>query len=219
MDKYLEIRAMFENREDKENALVMAKYMRNKFKFYGLPTPKRKEIYKSFLKDEKKNKIIDWDFLDKCYQDEHREFQYLVCDYLNAMIKYLTYEDIFKIKKYLKSKQWWDTIDFLDTVIGRIGLRDNRVDDLMLKWSKDEDFWIRRVAIDHQLCRKEKTNTKLLEQIVVNNFGSDEFFINKAIGWSLRDYSKTNPNWVRYFIDKYKDKMNKLSIKEAGKYI
>ncbi len=219
MDKYLEIRAMFENREDKENALAMAKYMRNKFKFYGLPTPKRKEIYKSFLKDEKKNKIIDWDFLDKCYQDEHREFQYLVCDYLNAMIKYLTYEDIFKIKKYLKSKQWWDTIDFLDTVIGRIGLRDNRVDDLMLKWSKDEDFWIRRVAIDHQLCRKEKTNTKLLEQIVVNNFGSDEFFINKAIGWSLRDYSKTNPNWVRYFIDKYKDKMNKLSIKEAGKYI
>lgn len=219
MDKYLEIRAMFENREDKENALVMAKYMRNKFKFYGLPTPKRKEIYKSFLKDEKKNKIIDWDFLDKCYQDEHREFQYLVCDYLNAMIKYLTYEDIFKIKKYLKSKQWWDTIDFLDTVIGKIGLRDNRVDDLMLKWSKDEDFWIRRVAIDHQLCRKEKTNTKLLEQIVVNNFGSDEFFINKAIGWSLRDYSKTNPNWVRYFIDKYKDKMNKLSIKEAGKYI
>ena len=59
MDKYLEIRAMFENREDKENALAMAKYMRNKFKFYGLPTPKRKEIYKSFLKDEKKNKIID----------------------------------------------------------------------------------------------------------------------------------------------------------------
>lgn len=219
MDKYLEIRAMFENREDKENAFAMAKYMRNKFKFYGLPTPKRKEIYKSFLKNEKKNKIIDWDFLDKCYQDEHREFQYLVCDYLNAMIKYLTYEDIFKIKKYLKSKQWWDTIDFLDTVIGKIGLRDNRVDDLMLKWSKDKDFWIRRVAIDHQLCRKEKTNTKLLEQIIVNNFGSDEFFINKAIGWSLRDYSKTNPNWVRYFIDKYKDKMNKLSIKEAGKYI
>ena len=219
MDKYLEIRAMFENREDKENALVMAKYMRNKFKFYGLPTPKRKEIYKSFLKDEKKNKIIDWDFLDKCYEDEHREFQYLVCDYLNAMIKYLTYEDIFKIKKYLKSKQWWDTIDFLDKVIGKIGLRDNRVDDLMLKWSKDEDFWIRRLAIDHQLCRKEKTKIELLEQIIVNNFGSDEFFIIKAIGWSLRDYSKTNPDWVRNFISKYEGKMDKLSIKEASKYI
>ena len=53
----------------------------------------------------------------------------------------------------------------------------------------------------------------------MNNFGSDEFFINKAIGWALRDYSKTNPDWVRAFIDKYKDQMDKLSIKEASKYI
>lgn len=112
-----------------------------------------------------------------------------------------------------------DTIDFLDRVIGEIGLRDNRVNEVMLTWSKDDDFWIRRVAIDHQLCRKEKTNTELLEKILVNNFGSDEFFINKAIGWALRDYSKTNPEWVRKFINKYKDKMNSLSIKEGSKYI
>lgn len=52
----------------------------------------------------------------------------------------------------------------------------------MLEWSKDEDFWVRRIAIDHQLCRKEKTNTKLLKAILVNNFGSNEFLINKAIG-------------------------------------
>lgn len=219
MDKYLEIKVVFENKEDKENAIAMSKYMRNMFKFYGLPTPKRKEIYKDFIKDEKKTKKIDWDFLDKCYEDEHREFQYLVCDYLNAMTNYLSYDDIFKIKKYIKSKQWWDTIDFLNKVIGKIGLQDNKVDDLMLEWSKDQDFWMRRIAIDYQLCRKEKTNTDLLEQIIVNNFSSDEFFINKAIGWSLRDYSKTNPNWVRNFINKYKDKMDKLSIKEASKYI
>lgn len=55
----------------------------------------------------------------------------------------------------------------------------------MLEWSKDEDFWVRRIAIDHPLCRKEKTNTKLLEAILVNNFGSNEFFINMVIGWSL----------------------------------
>ena len=58
-----------------------------------------------------------------------------------------------------------------------------------------------------------------LEKIIVNNFGSNEFFINKAIGWSLRDYSKTNPKWVKEFVGKYKDKMDKLSIKEASKYI
>lgn len=219
MDKYLEIKKLFEQNEDKENAIAMAKYMRNLFEFYGLATPKRKKLYKDFLKEEKKNKKVDWDFLDKCYLDSHREFQYLVSDYLITMNNYLTYDDIPKIKKYVKTKQWWDTIDFLDRVIGEIGLKDNRVDDLMLEWSCDNDFWVRRIAIDHQLCRKEKTNTELLEKILVNNFGSDEFFINKAIGWALRDYSKTNPLWVREFLRKYKDKMSNLSIKEASKYI
>ena len=219
MDKYLEIKKLFEQNEDKENAIAMAKYMQNLFEFYGIPTPKRKVLYKDFLKDEKKGKKVDWDFLDKCYEDSHREFQYLVSDYLIAMNNFLTYDDIPKIEKYIKTKQWWDTIDFLDRVIGEIGSKDNRVDVLMLEWSKDNDIWVRRVAIDHQLGRKEKTNTVLLEKILVNNFGSDELFINKAIGWALRDYSKTNPEWVREFINKYKDKMSSLSVREASKYI
>lgn len=219
MDKYLEIKKLFEQQENKEKSIEMSKYMRNLFNFYGIQTPKRKSIYKDFLKKEKKLKQIDWKFLDKCYQDEHREFQYLVYDYLIALNEFLTYNDIPKIEKYIKNKQWWDTIDFFDQVIGKIGLRDNKVDDLMLEWSKDKDFWIRRIAIDHQLGRKEKTNTELLEKIIINNFESDEFFINKAIGWALRDYSKTNPEWVKNFINKYKSKMDKLSIKEASKYI
>ncbi|HIS08126.1 MAG TPA: DNA alkylation repair protein, partial [Candidatus Choladocola avistercoris] len=200
-------------------AAQMAKYMRNQFVFYGLPTPKRKAVYKDFLKEEKKSGQIDWAFLDRCYEDEHREFQYLVCDYLTVMDNFLAYDDIPRIKAYIKCKSWWDTTDSLDRVIGQIGLRDSRVDALMLEWSLDDDFWVRRVAIDHQLCRKEKTNTELLEKILVNNFGSDEFFINKAIGWSLRDYSKTNPEWVRAFVEKHADRMSKLSVKEAGKYI
>ena len=162
---------------------------------------------------------MDWGFLDQCYADEHREFQYLAADYLIALNDFLTYDDIPKIRKYVKEKQWWDTIDFLDRVIGDIGLKDTRVDELMLEWSTDEDFRVRRIAIDHQLLRKEKTNTALLEKIIVNNLGSDEFFINKAIGWSLRDYSKRDPEWVRNFIDRYRDRMDKLSIREAGKYI
>ena len=219
MDKYFDIKKRFEEKEDKENAAQMAKYMRNQFVFYGLPTPKRKAVYKDFLKEEKKSGQIDWAFLDRCYEDEHREFQYLVCDYLTVMDNFLAYDDIPRIKAYIKCKSWWDTTDSLDRVIGQIGLRDSRVDALMLEWSLDDDFWVRREAIDHQLCRKEKTNTELLEKILVNNFGSDEFFINKAIGWSLRDYSKTNPEWVRAFVEKHADRMSKLSVKEAGKYI
>lgn len=219
MDKYIEIKNIFQENKDEQNAVKMSSYMRNLFTFYGLPTPKRKTLYKELLKSEKKNKVIDWAFLDKCYKDEHREFQYLVMDYLSAMQKFLTFDDVPKIEKYIRTRQWWDTIDGFDRIVGNIAFVDDRINNLMLKWSTDEDFWVRRIAIDHQLCRKEKTNIELLEKILVNNFGSKEFFINKAIGWSLRDYSKTNPDWVRAFIEKYKNQMDKLSVKEAGKYL
>ena len=62
-------------------------------------------------------------------------------------------------------------------------------------------------------------NVKLLNAILENNLGSSEFFINKAIGWALRDYSKTNPNWVENFIRKHQAEMATLSIKEGRKYL
>ena len=219
MDKYSKIKQLFEQNRDEENAIKMSKYMRDLFKFYGIPTPVRKSLYKDLLKEEKAKKTIDWNFLDKCYEDDYREFQYLALDYIENMQKFLNYDDVPKLYKYIKAKQWWDTIDRFDRIVGNIAFKDGRINDLMLKWSKDEDFWLRRIAIDHQLGRKDKTNTKLLEQILINNFGSDEFFINKAIGWSLRDYSKTNPNWVKDFLSKYENKMDKVSLKEAYKYI
>ena len=219
MDKYKRIKVIFEQNSDSEKAAAMAKYMRDLFEFYGIPTPLRRRLARDLIKEDLKGRDIDWEFLDKCYMDSHRELQYLVCDYLSAFGGVLTYEHIPMVKKYIKIKPWWDTVDSFDMIVGNIGLTDPRVDRLMLDWSTDEDFWLRRIAIDHQLCRKEKTNTRLLEEIIVNNLGSREFFINKAIGWSLRDYSKTSPEWVRSFIGKYSDRMDKLSIREASRYL
>ena len=166
-EKYQSLKDSFENNQDIQNALKMSGYMRDLFKFYGIAAPKRKAVYKSFLKQEKREKVIDWELLDRCYEDEHREFQYFVCDYLQEMKRYLLFEDITKIKQYIKVKQWWDTIDCFDKIIGDIGIRDQRVGQLMLKWSKDHDMWLRRVAIDHQLCRKEKTDTALLNALSI----------------------------------------------------
>ncbi|CAG5568094.1 DNA alkylation repair enzyme, truncation [Streptococcus pneumoniae] len=87
------------------------------------------------------------------------------------------------------------------------------------QWSLSDNIWLRRVAIDHQLLRKEKTNTQLMEKILLHNLNQTEFFINKAIGWTLRDYSKTNPTWVTCFIEKNRERMAELSIKEASKYL
>ncbi len=219
MDKFLEVKKRFESREDKENAIAMSRYMRDQFEFYGLPAPKRKEVYNDIIRADKKAKVVDWEFLDKCYDDKHREFQYLVYDYLLATKRYVSFEDIPRIKCYITTKSWWDTIDFLCKVIGDIGSRDPRVKGLMIDWSKDENIWLKRTAIEHQLGLKDRTDAELLEQIIANNFGSKEFFVNKAIGWALRDYSKTNPEFVKGFINRHKDEMDVLSIKEASKYI
>jgi 3-methyladenine DNA glycosylase AlkD len=89
----------------------------------------------------------------------------------------------------------------------------------MLEWSISDNIWLKRVAIDFQQEYKAETNTDLLEKIICNNLGSDEFFINKAIGWSLRDYSKVNPEWVKAFLIKHKGQLSTLSLKEASKYL
>ncbi len=219
IDKYQELKQKLIENSNPDLAKQMEKYLRNKFKFYGLKSPERRKSYHDLIKAEKKNKKIDWKLLDQAWSDSHREAQYFVCDYLISLEKYLTFEDIDQIFNYIKSKQWWDTMDSVIKRIGKIGLRDERVNDLMLIWSKDNDFWVRRVAIEHQLLRKDKMNIELLEKILENNLNSSEFFINKAIGWALRDYSKSNPEWVREFIENHVSDMAPLSIKEGSKYI
>lgn len=216
---YLELKKRFEQNANSERAEKMAKYMKNHFKFYGIQTPERKKIYRDFIKQAKQDKSVNWELLKQCFDDDYREMQYFVMDYLVQMQQYLTFENCDRLYYFVKNKQWWDTIDGFDRIIGNIGLTDSRMDELMLQWSIDDDFWLRRIAIDHQLLRKEKTNVKLLSQIIINNLEQTEFFINKAIGWSLREYSKTDSEWVREFINQNRDKMAKLSVREASKYI
>ena len=205
--------------KNEEQARQMSKYMLNKFEYIGIKTPERRKIFKNFFKEYKNEEKIDWEFVNKCWENRYREFQYVAADYLKNMKDKLTIDDIPKFKQLILEKSWWDTIDNLDMTIGALALKDSNVDKILLEWSIDENIWLRRIAIDHQLLRKEKTNTELLEKILKNNLGQAEFFINKAIGWALRDYSKTNPEWVKNFIEKNKEKMAKLSIKEASKYL
>ena len=135
------------------------------------------------------------------------------------MQRFLAEDDISKLKELVLTKSWWDTVDILDKVIGSIIYNNKNLYPIILEWSKDDNIWLRRVAIDHQLLRKENTDEQLLEKILINNLNHKEFFVNKAIGWALRDYSKTNPQWVRNFIEVHKENMASLSIREASKYL
>lgn len=77
--------------------------------------------------------------------------------------------------------------------IGFIVQQNPNMSKFILKWSINDNFWVRIRAILHHIYQKEQTNTVLLDEIISNNLGKKEFFINKAIVWSLREYSKTNP--------------------------
>jgi len=207
-----------EKNRSAEQAIKMSAYMKNKFVFLGIPKPKLMEILKPYIKEGKKHEL-DWKFVNMCWKKNYREAQYAAIEYLDSLIKLLTGDDLPNLKKLIVTKSWWETADSIDAIVGKIILNYKKSEKEMLKWSKDEDIWVRRVSIDFQLQYREKTNQKLFEQIIVNNFGTDEFFINKAIGWSLREYSKTNKKWVKDFITKYKGQLHKLSIKEASKYL
>lgn len=208
--------------EENHNELLaesMSKYMQDKFRFLGVRGATRTEIYKKYFPDARKTKTIDWDFVENCWNKEEREFQYVVVYYLKAMQKFLKREDISRLKYLIVTKSWWDTIDLLAKVVGSLIIRIEGYDQIMLEWSKDSNIWLRRVAILYQLSLKDKVDKQVLDKILVNNLGDSEFFINKAIGWALRDYSKYNPEWVREFIKKNKENMANLSIIEASKYI
>lgn len=208
--------------EENRNELLaesMSKYMQDKFRFLGVRGATRTEIYKKYFPDARKTKTIDWDFVESCWNKEEREFQYVVVYYLKAMQKFLKREDISRLKYLIVTKSWWDTVDLLAKVVGSLVIRIEGYDQIMLEWSKDSNIWLKRVAILYQLSLKEKVDKQVLERILVNNLGDNEFFINKAVGWALRDYSKFNPEWVREFIEKNKNGMANLSIREASKYL
>ena len=216
---FLEIKKLLKQNADSENAAWMSAYMRNQFPFFGIPGPKMQAILKPFLNAAKKSPSVDWGFVDRCFSADERDFQNIAIKYLQVKSDLLTKSDMPRIKKIIQTKPWWDTGDCMHWIVGELAMRDKPVRALMLEWSRDEDFWIRRQAICHQRFYKDKTDTVQLAKIIKDNFGSREFFINKAIGWALREYSKTDPAWVRKFIDENRPRMAPLSIREASKYI
>lgn len=210
---------LIENEKNSDNASAMSAYMKNQFSFLGLKAPLRRELCKEPFKSFKVSKSLSWEFVYRCWEHEAREFQYIGVDYLLAMKCFLKLEDISKIEFLITSKSWWDSVDSLNQIVSYLIFSYPNLKELMLEWSIKDNIWLRRVAIIHQLLRKDDTDTSLLELVIKNNLGSREFFINKAIGWSLRDYSKFDPDWVRAFIHRYRRQLSPLSIRESSKYI
>lgn len=228
-----QIKEIFEKHADPEKGERDKQYMRNLFPHYGVRAGDRDKLFKPLW--DAKNEPIDWQLVFDLWAEPMREMQYIAVWYIHTRKNQLTKADIPTLKKLVQQKPWWDTIDGLCTLFGDMTQRDESVKQIMLDWSKDEDFWIRRIAIQHQLYLKGKTDTQLLAEIIKNNLGEKErsapsadglnqeqnraFFINKGIGWALREYAKTSPDWVRKFVNDNNENMAKLTIREATKHI
>lgn len=114
---------------------------------------------------------------------------------------------------------WWDYVDAIaKDRVGPILRADfDQVSELMRDWAVDDHLWVRRTAILCQLGSKDVTDEPLLRWALVQNLASREFFLRKAVGWALREYAKTSPEWVRAFVADHADEMSGLSKREALK--
>ena len=214
----MDIFEIFYENINKEQAETMSKYMRNLFPFLGLKKPERAALSKEFLKSRKNDLNIDWEFISKCYDKEEREFQYLAIDYMDKVKELFIASDLYKIEELIITKSWWDSVDAINKIVGHIAMKYPEVkEDIILKWIKSDNIWLNRISIIFQLQYKENIDTEFLSKAILYNSNTDEFFINKAIGWALREYSKTNREWVTNFIDH--NTLSKLSVREGSKYI
>jgi 3-methyladenine DNA glycosylase AlkD len=163
-----------------------------------------------------KHNTFDENRVKELWELDEREYQYVACDYLFLHRKTLTNAHLDLIEHCVTHKSWWDTIDSLDQTVGEIALRFPEAVARLEIWSMHKNFWLRRLAIQHQLAYKEKTDEVRLFRFILANINEPEFFIRKSIGWALREYSYTNPKAVLQFVSEHPNLSN-LSKQEALK--
>lgn len=192
--------------KDSHRAIAMKQYMRNQFEFLGVTSVPRKELFSTWKRElpTSISKEERWELVFELWEKEEREYQYVAMDWLNSWKLADIHENDDKHLKFLISnKSWWDTVDLLSSnVLGNFGQKfPDKMLDVIEEWSDENSFWLHRSTIIFQLRYKRRTNLKTLSK-QINRFQSNkEFFIQKAIGWSLREYAKTDSNWVINFVN------------------
>lgn len=149
-----------------------------------------------------------------------REYQYCAVDMLvKHWPKHFVQQDIELIEYFIVTKSWWDSVDPLAKYVlgGYLKQFPDETDQVVERFAKSGNMWMNRSAILFQLGYKKETDAALLFSLCDNFSYSKEFFIQKAIGWALREYAKTNANTVREFVNTAN--LKPLSVREALKNI
>lgn len=216
-----DIETAFEKNSNQLFGEKYSAYMRNKFPFYGLNAQKRKEIQKEFFIQLNKIPIADrWDFVFECWEKEEREWQYFAIDWMNSWNKKTyTKEDVFQLEKLIIQKSWWDSVDAIaSNILGKwIKVFPKEFEVVLNEWRADDNFWLHRSSLIYQLKYKNEVDTNLLQELIHQYKSNNEFFIQKAIGWSLRQLSKSNPERVKEILNQ--EEIKGLALREASKYL
>lgn len=200
----------------------MEAYMRNQFPFYGVMSTPRKELFKALKKEHLE--VLDSNekraLIQLLWEEEHRECQLVALEWLMQWKpKEFTASDIDLFEWLITTKSWWDTVDGVaPNVVGKYArIFPDQMKETLHRWESHDSFWIRRACLIFQLRYRQETDLDLL-QYFINKFKPDrEFFIQKAIGWSLREVSKWNPTWVARVVEE--EQLTGLAKREASKYI
>lgn len=209
-----ELETYFRKESNLKLAIPMENYMKNNFTYFGIKTEKRRAIFKlnyelNKLEVKSNFKAIAWEL----FQMKEREFHQTAIDLLvKEFKKNFVLEDIQLIEKLIITNSWWDSVDTIAKYIlgGYLLQFPSETLKIVERFSNSENMWLNRSAILFQLSYKEKTNFEILRSECEKHKDSNEFFIQKAIGWALRDYSKFNPNGVT-------DYVNTTSLKPLSK--
>jgi 3-methyladenine DNA glycosylase AlkD len=157
--------------------------------------------------------------IKELWKKPEREYQYFAQELAFKYIYQPNTEDIDWYEYMVVRKSWWDTVDFIaNKLMGKYfkAFPDQRKV-YVQKWLDSDNIWLQRSALLFQLKYKKDLDRDLLAFTIKTLLPTKEFFINKAIGWVLREYSRTNPNWVLEFVNK--TPLNPLSRREALKLI
>jgi 3-methyladenine DNA glycosylase AlkD len=196
--------------------------MRNQFEFLGVTSVLRKELFTSWKKELPQNLSYKtrWEIIHELWKKEEREFQYVAIDWLNSWKTIEIQEvDDKNIKFLISNKSWWDTADLISSnILGKYGQKfPNKMFEVIEEWSEEDSIWLHRATIIFQLRYKQNTDIKTLTKQIIRFKSNKEFFIQKSIGWSLREYAKTDPNWVKEFIAD--QEISGLAKREALKHL
>ncbi|MFU8844192.1 MAG: DNA alkylation repair protein, partial [Bacteroidales bacterium] len=204
------------------DAVFMKRYMKGQYEYFGIKSPMRREIMKSFLTaygmpPPGRLQEITYD----CWNLPQREYQYFIMEVLGKMAKKADKSRIGLYEFLIINKSWWDTVDYLAPhLIGtHFRLFPELIPETTGRWMNSGNLWLQRACLLFQLKYKGKTDPELLTGFIRQLKGSQEFFINKAIGWILREYSKTDPAWVKGYVEENHADLASLSKREALKWI